>query len=220
MGRFDRNILILGEQKQERLKASKVLVFGVGGVGGHAIEALARAGVGQIDIVDGDVVDETNINRQIIATTETIGMDKVEVMKARIGVINPDSSCKAMKVFYLPENRDEISFEGYDYVIDAVDTVAAKITIIEEAKKAGCKVISSMGTAGKLDPTRFEIADISKTSVCPLAKVMRKELKQREITDVKVLFSKEEPAVKNMGSVSFVPSVAGLIIAGYVIKDL
>lgn len=220
MGIFDRNILILGEEGQKKLSDAKVLVFGVGGVGGYVVEALARAGVGKIDIVDADDVDETNINRQIIATTKTVGMSKVELTRERILEINPQARCEAIKLFYLPENRDAVSFEGYDYVIDAVDTVAAKIAIIEEAKKAGARVISSMGTAGKLDPTRFEVADISKTSVCPLAKVMRKELKARQITDVKVLFAKEEPASRNMGSVSFVPSVAGLIIAGQVIKEI
>lgn len=224
MSKFDRNILLIGEEGQKRLEKAKVLVFGVGGVGGYVCEALARAGVGQIDIVDKDFIDETNINRQIIATTQTVGLSKVAVMKERMQDINPDIKCQAMEMFYLPENREEISFKGYDYVIDAVDTVSAKIAIIEEAKKEGVKVISSMGTAGKLEPGLFEIADISKTSVCPLAKVMRKELRARNIEDVKVLFSKEEtiknPEKGTPGSISFVPSVAGLMIGGYVIREI
>ena len=224
MNQFDRNISIIGEGAQSKLTGAKVLIFGVGGVGGHVAEALCRAGVGQIDIVDGDVVDLTNLNRQIIATHETMGADKVTVMKDRMMSINPELKCQAMKLFYLPENRDQIDFTGYDYVVDAVDTVSAKIAIIEKAKEAGVKVISSMGTAGKMDPGKFQIADISKTSVCPLAKVMRKELKNRNIVDVKVLFSTEEP-IKNPdggtpGSLSFVPSVAGLLIGGEVIKTL
>ena len=216
---FDRNISLIGEEGQKALLNAKVLVFGVGGVGGHVCEALARAGVGQIDIVDKDVVDETNINRQIIATKDTIGLDKVTVMKDRMMSIFPELKSKAIKMNYLPQEGDNIDFGNYDYIIDAVDTVSAKVSIIAEAKKAGVKVISSMGTAGKLDPLKFEIDDISKTSVCPLAKVMRKELKARGIKNVPVLYSKEE-YVKGMGSISYVPSVAGLAIAGYVIRDI
>lgn len=219
MKQFDRNILIAGEDGQDRLFKAKVLVFGVGGVGGYICEALARAGVGQIDIVDKDIIDETNINRQIIALHSTVGLNKVDVMKDRMLSINPNLKCNGLKMFYLPENEGEIDFKGYDYVIDAVDTVSAKIAIIKRAKEEGVKVISSMGTAGKLRPELFEIKDISKTSVCPLAKVMRKELKDRGIKDVPVLFSTEEP-VKGMGTLSYVPSVAGLLIAGYVIRDI
>lgn len=224
MGQFDRNILIIGEEAQQKLAKAKVLVFGVGGVGGFVCEALARAGIGAIHIVDGDVVDETNINRQIIATHHTIGNVKVDLMADRIRSINPNVECRGYHLFYLPENKGEIDFEGYDYIVDAVDTVTAKLLIIEEAKKHGVKVISSMGTGNKMDPTLFKITDISKTSVCPLAKVMRKELRNRGIKDVKVLFSTEEP-IKNgqgstPGSLSFVPSVAGLLIGGHVIKEI
>lgn len=224
MNQFDRNILIIGEEGQEKLSRSKVLVFGVGGVGGYVCEALARAGVGHIDIVDGDAVDVSNINRQIIATHTTVGRTKVDVMKERMEAINPDIKCQGFHVFYLPENRGGIDFCQYDYVVDAVDTVTAKLLIIEEAKANNVKVISSMGTGNKTNPSLFQIADISKTSVCPLAKVMRKELRNRGIKDVKVLYSQEEPIKSPQGatpgSLSFVPSVAGLLIGGQVIKEL
>ncbi len=224
MNQFDRNILIIGEEGQEKLSRSKVLVFGVGGVGGYVCEALARAGVGRIDIVDGDAVDVSNINRQIIATHTTVGRTKVDVMKERMESINPDIKCQGFHVFYLPENRGGIDFCQYDYVVDAVDTVTAKLLIIEEAKANNIKVISSMGTGNKTEPSLFQIADISKTSVCPLAKVMRKELRNRGIKDVKVLYSQEEPVKSGKGatpgSLSFVPSVAGLLIGGQVIKEL
>jgi len=220
---FNREISLIGEEAFSKLQDSSVIVFGVGGVGGFTVEALTRAGVGRIDIVDKDVVDITNLNRQIIATHDTVGKPKVEVMKERMLSINPGIKCNAFEMFYLPEEKDKIDFASYDYVIDCVDNVTAKLSIIEEAKKAGTRVISSMGTGNKLDPTRFEIADISKTSVCPLSKVIRKELKNRGIKGLKVLYSQEEPlkrGERTPASISFVPSVAGLIIAGEVVSDL
>ena len=220
---FQRTRQLLGSEEVDRLQNASVLLFGVGGVGGFTCEALARAGVGRIHIVDKDVVDITNINRQIIATHDTVGRPKVEVMKERILSINPAAVVEATECFYLPDRAAEFDFGAYDYVIDAIDNVSAKLSIICEAKAAGTPVISSMGTGNKLDPTRFEIADIHKTSVCPLAKVIRKGLKDRGIKDVKVLYSREEPVrtgLRTPASVSFVPSVAGLIIAGEVIKDL
>ena len=220
---FQRTRQLLGSEEVDRLQNASVLLFGVGGVGGFTCEALARAGVGRIHIVDKDVVDITNINRQIIATHDTVGRPKVEVMKERILSINPAAAVEATECFYLPDRAAEFDFGAYDYVIDAIDNVSAKLSIICEAKAAGTPVISSMGTGNKLDPSRFEIADIHKTSVCPLAKVIRKGLKDRGIKDVKVLYSREEPVrtgLRTPASVSFVPSVAGLIIAGEVIKDL
>lgn len=221
MSYLDRTEMLIGEEGIRKLADAKVLVFGVGGVGGHVCEALARAGVGEIYIVDGDTVAESNINRQIIATYNNLGQSKVETMKDRILSINPRCKVEALEMFFLP--GDELEFWGFDYVVDAVDTVAAKLEIIERAKASGVRVISSMGTGNKLDPTGFRIADISKTSVCPLAKVIRKELRKRGIADVKVLFSTEEPVrtgSRTPGSISFVPSVAGLIIGGQVIKDI
>ena len=235
---------LIGKENIETLKNTRVAVFGVGGVGGFVVEALARSGVGHIELIDHDTIAESNLNRQIIATCDVIGRDKVDVMKERILSINPNAEVVIHKCFYLPENKDDFDFSKYSYVVDAVDTVTAKLTIIEEAKKAGVYVISSMGTGNKLDPTAFEVADISKTSVCPLAKVMRRELKKRGISHVKVVYSKEEAITpiesedihkdamdgketEHAGrkkiapaSISFVPSVAGLIIAGEVIKDL
>ena len=199
-----------------------MLVFGVGGVGGFVCEALVRAGIGTIDIVDKDTVDITNLNRQIIATHDTIGRPKVEVMKERMLSINPEIRCRAMEMFYLPETAASIDFREYDYVVDCVDNVTAKLDIICRAKEAGVGIISSMGTGNKLDPTAFKVSDIEKTSVCPLARVVRKELKARGVRGVKTVYSEEEPAVKmrTPASISFVPSSAGLIIAGEVIKDL
>jgi tRNA A37 threonylcarbamoyladenosine dehydratase len=220
---FQRTRQLLGSEEVDRLQEASVLLFGIGGVGGFTCEALARAGVGRIHIVDKDVVDVTNINRQIIATHDTVGRPKVDVMKERLLSINPDIQVEATECFYLPDRSAEFDFGSYDYVIDAIDNVSAKLSIICESKAAGTPVISSMGTGNKLDPTRFEIADIHKTSVCPLAKVIRKGLKDRGIKDVKVLYSREEPVrtgLRTPASVSFVPSVAGLIIAGEVIKDL
>lgn len=233
---FQRTEMLLGEEKMERLAKTRVAVFGIGGVGGFVVEALVRSGIGAIDIIDKDMVDPTNLNRQIIATQSTIGRYKVDVMEERIHDINPECKVKGYKCFYLPENKDEFDFTKYDYVVDAVDTVAAKLQLVEQAKEAGVPIISSMGAGNKLDPTRFEVADIYKTSVCPLAKVMRRELKKRGIDKLKVVYSKEEAIKVNAeqeenvvgqgrgkvspGSISFIPSVVGLIIAGEVIKDI
>lgn len=223
--KYQRTEKLIGKSGIEKLRNSKVLVFGVGGVGGFTVEALARAGVGRIDVVDGDTVSESNINRQIIALSSTIGEPKVQVIKNRISDINPDIQVNAFNMFYLPENEGEFNFGAYDYVIDAVDTVSAKISVIEQAQKAGTKVISAMGAGNKLDATKFEITDIYKTEGCPLARVMRKELKSRGITRLTVVYSKEPPIKqsgedKTPGSISYVPSVAGLLIAQKVISDL
>lgn len=226
---FTRTAMLIGENAVKRLSSARVAVFGIGGVGGFVAEALARSGIGFFDLIDSDTVNVTNINRQIIATHNTLGQYKVDVMKDRILSINPDANVEVYKTFYLPENSSEFDFSKYDYVVDAVDTVTAKIEIILNAKKVNVPVISSMGTGNKLDPTRFEIADIYKTTVCPLARVMRHELKKRGIDSLKVLYSTEEPVKSTTGesgekpipaSIAFVPSVAGLIIAGEVIKDL
>ena len=227
---FSRTAYIYGEESVKKLNNSSVAVFGVGGVGGFACEALARAGVGAIDIFDRDTVSLSNINRQIIALHSSVGRAKVDVMSERIKDINPDCSVRAFEVFYLPENADEYDLSGYDYIIDAVDTVSAKLEIICRANAAGVPVISAMGAGNKTDPTMFEVADINKTSVCPLARVMRRELKKRGVGKLKVVYSKEEPIkCENEqsehgrsvpGSLSFVPSVMGLIIAGEVVKDL
>ena len=223
---FQRTRMLIGQENLDRLAAAKVLVFGVGGVGGYVCEALCRAGIGQIDIVDKDVVDVTNINRQIIATHLTVGMPKVEVCRERMISINPDVKVEARQCFYLPEKAREFDFGAYDYVVDAVDNVTAKIDVICNAKAAGVPVISSMGTGNKLDPTMFKISDIDKTKVCPLSKVVRKELRKRGVSGVKVLYSEEEPRKpmsddkRTPASISFVPSCAGLIIAGCVISDI
>ena len=226
---FSRTEVLIGKERVEKLQNSKVAIFGIGGVGSYVVEGLARAGVGNFILIDKDVVDKTNINRQIIATTKTIGMPKVEVARQRILDINPIAKVEIRKEFFLPESIDFFD-EKIDYVIDCVDTITAKIEIIVRAKKRHIPVISCMGTGNKLDPTKFEVEDIYKTSICPLAKVMRKELKQRGIERLKVVYSKEEPIKTNLfdeetnkqipGSISFVPSVAGLIIAGEVVKDL
>ncbi|MCI9373411.1 MAG: tRNA threonylcarbamoyladenosine dehydratase [Lachnospiraceae bacterium] len=225
---FARTELILGQEAMDRLRRSRVAVFGIGGVGGYVVEALARSGVGSLDIIDHDKVSMTNINRQIIASTNTVGRDKVDVMKERILSINPDAVVNVSKSFFLPETADLFDFGKYTYVVDAIDTVTAKIELVLRAGDAGVPVISCMGTGNKLEPAMLEIADIYQTSVCPLAKVMRRELRKRNVEKLKVLYSKEEP-VKNYlsiqgravpGSVSFVPSVAGLIIASEVIKEI
>lgn len=220
---FSRTELLIGKDALEKLHDARVIIFGVGGVGGFVCEALARAGVGTIDIVDNDTVALSNINRQIIALHSTVGLPKVDVMKKRIYDINPDCSVNTHQIFFLPENASQFNFSSYDYVIDAVDTVAAKIAIIELAKKSGVKVISCMGAGNKLDPAQFRIADIAKTSVCPLARAVRHELKKRGISGVKVLFSTEQPVTHNAdfpASISFVPSVAGFLIAAEVVRDL
>ena len=221
---FSRTERLIGAAALEKLKGAKVAVFGVGGVGGYAVEALVRSGVGQLLLVDSDKVSESNLNRQIIALQSTIGQYKTQVAKARALDINPSVQVQTRECFFLPENADEFDFSGYDYVIDAIDTVSGKIALIERAKAYGVKVISAMGAGNKLDATAFEVADISKTSVCPLARVMRRELKKRGIDHVKVVYSKEEPKTsgeeRTPASIAFVPSVAGLILAGEVIKDL
>lgn len=232
---FSRTAMLLGKESLEKLAKARVAVFGVGGVGGYVVEALVRAGVGAIDIVDNDTVCESNLNRQIIATRSALGQYKVDVMEARIKDINPSCQVEKYKCFYLPETAGEFDFTRYSYIVDAIDTVTGKIQLVLQAKEAGVPIISSMGTGNKLNPMELEIADIYKTSVCPLAKVMRRELKQRGVKSLKVLFSKEEPRKPCLqpgmdtgdsprratpGSVSFVPSVAGLIIASEVVKDL
>ncbi|MBR5128488.1 MAG: tRNA threonylcarbamoyladenosine dehydratase [Firmicutes bacterium] len=220
---FKRTESLIGQAAVDKLLTSKVIVFGVGGVGSYVCEALARAGIGYMEIVDKDEVDVTNINRQLIALHSTIGMPKVEVCKARLKDINPSMEVVSRQCFYLPERSDEFDFSQYDYVVDAVDNVTAKLDIICKAKAAGVMVISSMGTGNKLDPMAFKVADIEKTKVCPLAKVMRKELRKRGVEGVKVVYSGEEPQntdSRTPASISFVPSAAGLLIAKTVIDDL
>ncbi len=231
---FSRTELLLGSEGMEILARSRVAVFGIGGVGGFTVEALARSGIGALDIIDSDKVALSNINRQIIATRNTVGKFKVDACAERIAEINPDCKVTAHKTFYTPQTQGEFDFTKYDYIVDAIDTVTGKIAIIENAEKCGTPVISCMGAGNKLDPTAFEVADIYKTSVCPLAKVMRRELKKRGIKKLKVVYSREEPIKRGHpqeaeegssrrdipASCAFVPSVAGLIIAGEVIKDL
>ena len=231
LNQFSRTELLIGQDAVKKLNKSKVAVFGIGGVGSYVVEGLARAGVGSFILVDNDEVEMTNLNRQLIATHKTIGVPKVEVAKERIIDINPDAQVETYKEFFLPETEGIID-KSIDYIVDCVDTITAKIELVVRANKLDIPIISCMGTGNKLDPTRFEVADISKTSVCPLAKVMRKELKDRGINHLKVVYSKEEPIkvtqnIENScnkravpGSISFVPSVAGLIIAGEVVKDM
>ena len=229
--RFGRTELIFGPFAMEKLFAARVAVFGVGGVGGYVVEALARSGVGAIDVFDNDVVATSNINRQIIATTKTVGRDKTEVIKERILDINPDCKVGAFKIFYLPETSGDTDLGVYDYVVDAVDTVTAKIELAVRAKAAGVPIISCMGTGNKTEPEKLTVADIYSTSVCPLAKVMRRELKKRGVEKLKVVYSTEEPKKRASGverdidertpaSTAFVPAVAGLLIAGEVVKAL
>ena len=233
IGQFSRIEMIYGEKGMEKLHAAKVAVFGIGGVGGYVVEALARSGIGHLLLVDKDVVSVTNINRQIVALHSTVGKSKVKVMKDRCLDINPNVIVEEKERFFLPENSGSFDFNGYSYIVDAVDTVTAKIEIIKKAKEADIPVISCMGAGNKIDPTKFMVADIEKTTVCPLARVMRRELRARGIKDVKGLFSTEKPVEtvtdkgvekKGMGtapgSTAFAPSVAGLIIAGTVINDL
>lgn len=237
INQFSRTELIFGKQAMEKLSASRVAVFGIGGVGGYTVEALVRSGIGAIDIIDDDKVCLTNINRQIYATHKTVGQYKVDVAKERILDINPDVHVRTYKTFYVPETEEQFDFAQYDFIVDAIDTVSGKIALAVNAHIAGTPIISSMGAGNKMDPTAFEVADIYETSVCPLAKVMRHELRKRGIPNLKVVYSKEPPIVYSgditeyteagshqkkriPGSNAFVPSVAGLIIAGEVIKEL
>ena len=223
---FSRTELLIGKEQLETLQKSKVAIFGIGGVGSFTVEALARAGIGHLVLVDNDNIDITNINRQIHATYKTIGKSKVEVMKSRILEINPNAVVEIYQLDKLEKPEQEIIDSSFSYVVDAVDTISTKLKLIQKAKQENVNIISSMGTANKLEPTKFEVADIYSTSVCPLCKLMRKELKKIDIQNLKVVYSKEEPIKINtneqkaLGSISFVPSVAGLIIAGEVIKDI
>lgn len=221
---FQRTEALIGQDALLKLNKSHVAVFGVGGVGGYVVEALARSGVGEITLIDNDIIKASNINRQIIALHSTIGESKTQAFSKRIADINPEIKVNTLNLFVLPENINEIDFSCFDYVVDAIDTVSGKISIIEKCNESNTPVISSMGTGNKLDPTMFEVTDINKTSVCPLARVMRYELKKRGVKKLKVLYSKENPVKNSNGrvpaSISFVPSVAGLIIAGEVIKDI
>jgi len=247
LNQFSRTELLFGKEAMEKLQSSRVAVFGIGGVGGYTVEALARSGVGSLDLIDDDKICLTNINRQIIATRKTVGKYKVEVMKERVLEINPMAIVTTHQCFYSAETADQFDFSEYDYIVDAIDTVSAKLEMIMRAQEKGVPIISCMGAGNKLDPTRFEVADIYKTSVCPLARVMRKELKARGVKELKVVYS-QEPAIKPLedmalsckancicppgavskctmkrqipGSNAFVPAVAGLIIAGEVVKDL
>lgn len=247
LNQFSRTQLLFGKEAMEKLSGSRVAVFGIGGVGGYTVEALVRSGVGAIDLIDDDKVCLTNLNRQIIATRKTVGKYKAEVMRERILEINPEADVRIHKCFFLPENADDFPFDEYDYIVDAVDTVTAKIELVMKAKEKDIPIISSMGAGNKLDGSQFKVADIYKTKVCPLAKVMRRELKKRGVKKLKVVYSEEIPTrpIEDMsiscrtncicppgaehkcterrdipGSVAFVPSVAGLIIAGEVVKDL
>ena len=226
--RFSRTELLLGKKSVENLAKKRVAVFGVGGVGGFVCEGLVRSGIGIIDIIDKDTVDISNLNRQLIALHSTVGMNKVDVLEARLKDINKDLIVNKYKCFFLPETSGSFEFEKYDYVVDAIDTVTGKIELVLKAKAAGVPIISAMGAGNKLDPTAFQVADIYKTNVCPLARVMRRELKKRGVDRLKVVYSKEEPIKPSFaegeevvpGSVSFVPSVMGLIIAGEIVKEL
>ena len=221
--RFSRTIGVIGEDNFKRLNNSSVIVFGLGGVGGAACEALVRSGIGSVAIVDKDVVDITNINRQIIATNETVGMKKTDAMKKRLLSINPSLKIVEYDLFYLPETADEINLSEYDFAVDCIDNVTAKLELVERCNRLGVPVISSMGTGNKLHPEMLEIADISKTSVCPLARVMRRELKKRGINKLPVVYSKEEPVKTELSvpcSMSFTPPVAGYLICSYVVRKL
>ena len=231
---FLRTQMLLGTEALERLQCARVAVFGIGGVGGYTVEALARSGVGQLDLIDNDTVSVSNINRQILATHSTVGLPKVEAAKRRILDINPDCVVRTHQVFFTPETADRFDFAQYDYIVDAIDTVTGKLCLAERAFAAGTPIISCMGAGNKLNGTAFQVADISKTTICPLARVMRKELKKRGINHMKVVFTTEE-ALKPVGaeeeaaaigkrqipgSVSYIPGIAGLLLAGEVIKDL
>lgn len=230
---FSRTELLLGADGMEKLKRARVAVFGIGGVGGYAVEALARVGIGALDLIDNDVISLTNINRQIIALHSTVGLPKTDVMAARVNDINPECEVRTYQMFYGPDTAEQFDFAQYDYIIDAIDTVTGKLALAVNAQKANTPIISSMGTGNKLDPTAFTVTDIYKTSFCPLARIMRKELRKRGIERLKVVYSQEEALTPEgvteelpqgrrsiPGSVSFVPSAAGLILAGEVIKDI
>ncbi len=233
---YERTAMLLGKEAVENLWNKRILVFGVGGVGGYATEALARSGIGTLDLVDNDTVSVSNINRQIIATHDTVGMLKTDAMKARIHSINPNITVNRYPMFVLPETLEQFDLSAYDYVLDAIDTVSTKIALAVLCEKKKVPLISAMGAGNKLDPTRFEVTDIYKTSVCPLAKVMRTELRKRGVRHLKVVYSKEEPIKpvfqeqnaenddtpkrRSPGSIAFVPSVAGLVMAGEVIREL
>lgn len=231
---FSRTELLLGEAAMKKLHASRVAVFGIGGVGGYTVEALARCGIGALDLIDSDTISISNINRQILATHSTVGKLKVDAARARVLDINPGCTVRTYPCFYLPDTADQFDFAQYNYIVDCIDTVTGKLQLVERAFQAGTPIICSMGTGNKLDPAAFQVADVSKTSMCPLARIMRKELKKRGISHVKVVYSQEEaltPAVdpeeleragkrQIPGSVSFVPGAAGLILAGEVVKDL
>ena len=238
MNSFSRTQFLLGSDAMVKLKNARVAVFGLGGVGGYVAEALARSGVGGLDLVDHDTISLTNINRQILATRETVGMPKAEAAVRRVKSINPDCDARAVQTFYLPETADQFDFTRYDYIVDAIDTVTGKLMLVQAAKAAGTPIISSMGTGNKLDPTAFRVADIHETSVCPLARIIRKECRKRGIDKLKVVYSTEDPIKLELppddpawaelpegrnalpGSVCFVPAAAGMIIAGEVVKDL
>ena len=238
MNPYSRTEFLLGKAAMDKLKNAKVAVFGLGGVGGYVVEALSRSGIGALDLVDHDTISQTNINRQILATADTVGMDKVSAAVSRVKAINPEIRVNGRKTFYLPETAGEFDFTEYDYVVDAIDTVTGKLMLVQAAKEAGTPIISSMGTGNKLDPTAFRIGDISETTVCPLARIIRKECKKRGIRRLKVVYSTEDPIKTTLpaddpawaelpegrnalpGSVCFVPAVAGMIIAGEVIKDI
>lgn len=234
MDPYSRTAFLLGEDGMQKLKNATVAVFGLGGVGGYVVEALARCGIGALELVDHDTISMTNINRQILATRSTVGMDKAEAAKMRVSDIDPAIQVTARKEFFGPDTMENFDFSKYSYVVDAIDTVTGKLALVQAAKSANVPIISCMGTGNKLDPTKFQIADITKTSVCPLARIMRKECTKRGIKHLKVLFSTEDPIEPKAtseeelpegrralpGSVSFVPSVAGLMIAGEVVKDL
>lgn len=231
---FSRTELLLGEEAMQALYGARVAVFGIGGVGGYTVEALARCGIGQLDLIDSDTISISNLNRQILATHSTIGQRKVDVAKARILDINPNCVVRTFACFYLPETADQFDFSQYDYIVDCIDTVTGKLQLVEQATAAGTPIICSMGTGNKLNPAAFQVADISKTSMCPLARIMRKELKKRGISHVKVVYSQEEAltphgAEEEMkllgkrqipGSTAFVPGAAGLILAAEVVQDL
>ena len=231
---FFRTGMLLGQDALERLQKARVAVFGIGGVGGYTVEALARSGIGQLDLIDSDCVSLSNLNRQVLATYSTLGMPKVEAAKQRILDINPEAVVRTFPVFYTPETADQFDFSQYDYIVGAIDTVTGKLALVERAHAAGTPIICCMGTGNKLDASAFEVADISKTSMCPLARIMRKELGKRGIRHVKVVYSREEALTPTgweeeaaaigkrqiPGSVAFVPGAAGLILAGEVIKDI